>query len=97
MRRHHTRIPYLHFKNIDAAIQAQVNVENKPFSKAVGMGIFCEPSKGVVDFLKFRDVLREINYVGHATVEQDMYPVDFDAPLPIAKRTRDYLRDIGIG
>ena len=25
-------------------------------------------------------------------VEQDMYPVDFDVPLPIATRTREYLR-----
>lgn len=97
MRRYHDRIPYLHLKNIDAAIQAKVNDENKPFSDAVGMGIFCEPSSGVVDFLKLRDVLRETNYAGHATVEQDMYPVDFDTPLPIAKRTREYLRDIGIG
>jgi inosose dehydratase len=31
------------------------------------------------------------------TVEQDMYPTEFDKPLPIAKRTREYLRTVGIG
>ena len=97
MRSHHARIPYLHLKNIDPEIQAHATQANLPFSTAVGMGIFCEPSRGMVDFLEFRDVLRETQYVGHATVEQDMYPVDFDTPLPIAKRTRAYLRDIGIG
>ena len=97
MRRHHARIPYLHLKNIDADIQGQVQAGNDPFSTAVSMGIFCEPSRGLVDFLEFRDVLRDVDYVGHATVEQDMYPVEFDTPLPIAKRTREYLRDIGIG
>ena len=30
-------------------------------------------------------------------VEQDMYPVQFDVPKPIAQRTRAYLRDVGIG
>ena len=30
-------------------------------------------------------------------VEQDMYPVDFDKPKPIAQRTYTYLRSVGIG
>ena len=59
--------------------------------------MFCEPSVGGVDFLAFRDVLREIDYDGFAIVEQDMYPAPFDKPLPIAKRTRAYLREIGVG
>jgi inosose dehydratase len=28
-------------------------------------------------------------------VEQDMYPVAFDVPMPIAKRTRNYLLSCG--
>ena len=68
-----------------------------PFAKAVAINMFCEPSKGAVDFLAFRDVLRDINYQGWATVEQDMFPAPFDKPLPIAKRTRAYLREIGLG
>jgi len=59
--------------------------------------MFVEPSQGAVDFLAFRDVLREIDFNGWAIVEQDMYPAPFDKPLPIAKRTRAYLRQIGIG
>ena len=61
------------------------------------MGLFCEPEQGAVDFLGFRDVLDEVGYDGWVTVEQDMYPAPFDKPLPIAKRTRAYLREIGIG
>ena len=59
--------------------------------------MFCEPSRGVVDFVAFRDVLREIDFEGWAIVEQDLYPTSFDTPLPIAKRTREYLREIGLG
>lgn len=97
MRRHHDRIPYLHLKSIDPEIQQQVEAEGIPFAEAVKMDMFVEPSRGAVDFLAFRDVLQEIDYNGYAIVEQDMYPAPFDKPLPIAKRTREYLREIGIG
>jgi inosose dehydratase len=30
-------------------------------------------------------------------VEQDLYPCDPDVPLPIARRTYQYLRDLGVG
>lgn len=97
MRRHHERIPYLHLKSVYRHLQQKVEAEKIPFAKAVGMDLFCEPSEGAVDFPAFRDVLREINYSGFAIVEQDMYPAPFDKPLPIAARTRSYLREIGLG
>jgi len=97
LRSHHQRIHHLHLKSVDPALQKKVQAEHIPFATAVAMSMFCEPSKGVIDFLALRDVLREIDYNGWATVEQDMYPTAFDKPLPIAKRTRNYLREIGIG
>ena len=97
LRRHHQRIHHLHLKSVDPGLQKRVQAEHIPFATAVAMSMFCEPSKGVIDFLALRDVLRGIDYNGWATVEQDMYPTAFDKPLPIAKRTRAYLREIGIG
>ena len=75
----------------------EVEANDIPFAKAVEMGVFCEPAKGVIDFKTFRDVLEEVDFEGWAIVEQDMYPAPFDKPLPIAKRTRAYLREIGFG
>lgn len=97
MEKHHERIPYLHLKSVRPEMIERVEREKIPFAVAVGMDMFCEPSEGAVDFLAFRDVLRAIDYRGYAMVEQDMYPAPFDKPLPIAKRTRAYLREIGIG
>ena len=97
MRRHSQRIAYLHLKSVDKHMQQKVEAEKIPFALAVGMDMFCEPSQGAVDFAAFRDVLREVNYDGFAIVEQDMYPAAFEKPLPIAKRTRAYLREIGLG
>jgi inosose dehydratase len=97
LRRHHQRIPYLHLKSVRPDLQRKVAEENIPFAHAVGMDLFCEPSQGVVDFPALCRVLQEIDYHGYAIVEQDMYPAPFDKPLPIARRTREYLRAIGIG
>ena len=73
MRRHHDRIRYLHLKSVDSEIQKKVEREKIPFAAAVGMEVFCELDRGAVDFLAFRDVLREVNYEGWAIVEQDHY------------------------
>ena len=97
MRDHHQRIPYLHIKSVDREVQKQVEASGVTFAEAVKMDMFVEPELGWVDFLAFRDVLRDIGFDGWAVVEQDMYPAPFDKPLPIAVRTRAYLRDIGIG
>jgi inosose dehydratase len=97
MRRHHARIPYLHLKSVDPALQQKVDAEKIPFAIAVGQGMFVEPAQGSVDFDAFRQVLEEIDFSGWAIVEQDMYPAPFDRPLPIARRTREYLRQLGLG
>jgi len=96
-RKHHQRIPYLHLKSVRPELQKKVEEDNIPFAHAVGKDLFCEPSQGTVDFPALYQVLLSINYDGYAIVEQDMYPCRFDKPLPIAKRTREYLRKIGIG
>jgi inosose dehydratase len=97
MRKHHQRIPYLHLKSVDPVKQRKVEEKRIPFAEAVAQNVFCEPSEGTIDFPAFRDLLLELNYEGFAVVEQDMYPCDFDHPLPIAARTRKYLADIGLG
>jgi inosose dehydratase len=96
-RRHHARISYLHLKSVDAEMRARVAGEGIPFARAVGEGMFVEPSEGAVDFPALRDVIVDTGYSGYAIVEQDMYPADFDRPLPIAQRTRRYLVEMGLG
>ena len=52
---------------------------------------------GSVDFERLRDLMAAAGYDGYAIVEQDMYPAEFDRPLPIAKRTHAYLTGLGLG
>lgn len=95
--KHSARIPYLHLKSVDAEKRDKTRSLGIPFAQAVADEMFCEPSRGAVDFLAFRDVLERLDFHGWAIVEQDMYPTPLDRPLPIARRTRAYLRELGIG
>jgi len=97
MRRHHARTPYLHIKTVDATVLERAQQQGLGFAQAVRLGTFCEPQDGAIDFPAFADALRELDYDGWAAVEQDMYPCDFDAPLPIARRTRAFLESLGLG
>jgi inosose dehydratase len=97
LRKHCRRIPYLHLKNIDAAVSAKAKGEGISFAPAVALGLFVEPAEGVIDMRAIRDTLEKSAFDGWVIVEQDMYPAPFDRPLPIAKRTRAYLREIGFG
>lgn len=94
-RKYAARIPYLHLKNIDPVIQRRVRDENISFPQAVGMGMFSEPAVGAIDFNALLAALREQQFDGWTMVEQGMYPAPFDKPLPIAMRTREYLRETG--
>jgi inosose dehydratase len=95
-RRHAERIPYLHLKSVDMEHRARVERDGTPFAQAVKDGVFVEPSEGAVDFVALRDALVEHGFAGFAIVEQDMYPTEFDRPLPIAQRTRAYLSQLGL-
>lgn len=94
MRRHAARIPYLHLKSLDGAVLARVRAEEIPINAAVALDVFCEPTDGVVDFAAFFAVLREVDFTGFGIVEQDMFPVAFDKPLPIARRSLTYYRNL---
>ena len=97
LRHHAERIPYLHLKSCDLRIRDQIQSAGLSFAEGVRLGVMCEPAKGDVDFIAVRDAIKAIGFRGYAIVEQDMYPAPFDQPLPIAKRTRDFLREVGIG
>ncbi|MBP2032824.1 inosose dehydratase [Clostridium algifaecis] len=96
-KKHYKRIPYLHIKKCDMNVKKEMDKNGWSFAKAVTKDIMCEPGKGSIDFKELFDFMNKIGYDGYAVVEQDLYPVlSFDVPFPIAKRTRDYLKSLGV-
>ncbi|MGX6747704.1 sugar phosphate isomerase/epimerase family protein [Streptomyces xantholiticus] len=90
------RIGYLHLKQVDPEILAQVVADEVPFGPAVGRGVMCEPPAGVPALEPVLTAAQSLGVDLFAIVEQDMYPCPPDKPLPIAERTRGFLRSCGV-
>jgi inosose dehydratase len=96
--RYPDRIGYLHLKQADPAVLGQVRAEGLSFAEAVRRGAMCEPPKGEPDYEALLDAVdRHLDAELFAIVEQDLYPCDPDVPFPIAARTCQYLRALGVG
>jgi inosose dehydratase len=89
------RIGYLHLKQVDPEILADVREKGTPFGPAVAQGVMCEPPAGVPALGPVLEAAQALGVELFAIVEQDMYPCEPDAPLPIARRTRAFLRSCG--
>jgi inosose dehydratase len=96
IRKYPERIGYVHIKQMDPAVAARAVAEDLAFGQAVAMGASVEPPAGEPDVPAVLDALSELDAEIFVVVEQDMYPVDFDVPLPIAQRTRTYLNSRGL-
>ncbi|MCQ4084666.1 sugar phosphate isomerase/epimerase [Streptomyces sp. RB6PN25] len=89
------RIGYLHLKQVDPEILADVVENEVPFGPAVKRGVMCEPPLGVPELPPVLEAAQGLGVDLFAIVEQDMYPCLPGRPLPIAQRTRRYLRGCG--
>ncbi len=95
MKRHISRISYMHFKDIDPKVKAHVVANRTDFYDACGQGIFCNLGDGDVDFPAVRQVLLDAGFEGWCTVEQDCDPAGDTSPIDDARLNRAYLQSIG--
>lgn len=95
MKRHINRISYMHFKDINPIVKADVITKRTGFYEACGQGIFCNLGKGDVNFPQVRQVLLEAGFKGWCTVEQDCDPTLDVRPMDDARANREYLVSIG--
>jgi len=96
MERYIDRISYMHFKDIDPKVKADVIAKSTGFYDACGQGIFCNLGDGDVDFPKVREILVNNGFEGWCTVEQDCDPALGNTdPLRDATINREYLQSIG--
>jgi inosose dehydratase len=89
------RIGYLHLKQVDPEVLAGVRANGTPFGPAVRQGVMVEPPHGVPELPPVLEAAQRLGVDLFAIVEQDMYPCEPDRPLPIAERTRRFLRSCG--
>ena len=95
MKKHMGRISYMHFKDIDPKVKAEVVKHRTDFYTACGDGILCNLGDGDVDFPNVRQILLDQGFEGWCTVEQDCDPTGTTSPIDDAKLNRTYLQSIG--
>ncbi len=96
IRRYGSRVGYVHIKQMDPGVLAEVHAEGLSFGEAVNRGVCVEPPAGVPDPAAVVRELSRLDAPLFVIVEQDLYPCDPGVPLPIATRTRSYLNGCGL-
>ncbi|EET46306.1 TIM barrel protein [Thalassobium sp. R2A62] len=95
MERNMDRISYMHFKDINPKVKADVVAKRTGFYDACAQGIFCNLGDGDVDFPKVRALLVNAGFEGWCTVEQDCDPEGDTSPAADALLNGNYLKSIG--
>lgn len=88
-------VDYIHFKDIDANIYEEVMGERIRFFDACAKGVMCPIGEGVIDYKSIHQVLKEINYNGYITIEQERDPRNSDTSLQDVRKSLTYLERIG--
>ena len=87
--KHHERIPFLHFKNVDG----QKMIERQ---KDITVMAYCPLEDGVIDFVELRKALEQVNFEGIGVVEQDMAHAPAEESFKLSKKNREFLEKVGI-
>jgi len=95
LERHASRVWHVHFKDCDPAVATTARTANLGYLSAVRSRLFCELGAGGVDFREVVDALRRHQYSGWIVVEQDVFP-GYGTPADSARRSREYLRTLGL-
>ncbi|MFF4259202.1 TIM barrel protein [Streptomyces sp. NPDC001663] len=90
------RVGYVHIKQMDPTVLAQVAAENLSFGETVKRGVCVSPPAGVPNPADIVTALAKLDAELFVIVEQDLYPCAPKVPLPIAVSTREHLATCGL-
>jgi len=89
------RLDYVHFKDIDKKIYDEVMNEKIRFFEGCARGSMCPIGQGMIDYGAVAEVLKEIDYNGYITIEQECDPRNVENSLANVKASVDFLKGIG--
>uniref|UniRef100_UPI000F073BAF TIM barrel protein n=2 Tax=Pseudomonas TaxID=286 RepID=UPI000F073BAF len=95
LRQYASRLDYLHFKDIDPLVFDQVLGERITFFAACAKGVMCPLGRGIIDYPALRTLIRELDYQGYITVEQERDPRHVGGSLADVTESRTYLTRCG--
>jgi inosose dehydratase len=89
------RVDYIHFKDIDKAVYDQMMLIEIDFFEACAKGVMCPIGKGMIDYSSINILLKEINYQGWITIEQERDPRNSNTSLQDVSQSFAYLESVG--
>lgn len=95
IRRYADRVDYIHFKDIDPAVHANVMGRRIRFFEACGEGVMCPIGRGRIDYPRLRQLLSELGYGGYITIEQERDPRNSAGIHTDLVASRTFLRGAG--
>ena len=95
LRQYASRLDYLHFKDINPLVFDQVLGERITFFAACAKGVMCPLGRGIIDYPALRTLIRELDYQGYITVEQERDPRHVGGSLADVTESRTYLTGCG--
>jgi len=87
----------VHIKAMDPDLVREAHEKDWPFGEAISRGASVTPPAGQPEMKAVVDALADLDREIVVVVEQDLYPVKFDFPLPNAIATREYLARCNLG
>lgn len=95
LRRYWDRTDYIHFKDIDPKVVAEVMGERIRFFDACARGVMCPIGRGSLDYPAIRALLTELGYSGYITIEQERDPRNTGSILADLAESRAFLARAG--
>lgn len=95
IRKYDTRIEYIHFKDIDKLVFDGVFDKNIGFYEACFRRLMCPIGEGTLDYSAIRKALKDIDYRGWITLEQDRHPNDTSNVTDCIKKSLAHLKELG--
>ena len=96
LKKYADRLDYVHFKDINGKIYAEVMNERIKFFEGCAKGSMCPIGEGILDYREiYRVLTEEIHYNGYITVEQERDPRNVATSLRDVKKSVDYLKKLG--
>ena len=91
LERYADRVRHVHLKDVRRDVLSRALGEGLRFEQAVAAGTFCPLGQGSVDLAGFLARLREINYNGWATFEQDRLAAEYASARADAEQSLAHL------
>lgn len=89
------RLDYLHFKDINPGIYAEVMQQKIRFFDACAKGVMCPIGQGNIDYSAIRTFLHDKGYGGYITIEQERDPRHTAGILDDLAASRSFLKRTG--